>query len=251
MNFVTRSEFREVLLSLHEDIQKLREEINKSRQRERYRSHPEQPTILTKLDPASTIETRTPITEQKQEHGYQFWSLFIQVLTLFAVAAYAVVTYRQVDILHKSAMPRLTIMNITPSSPNNIPNFIDNGRLHVSFSSPNYGGSPAKSLVVKEFDSVTSWKDAKRLNYGQPRWEYPQIVFATTVGVPGYGMNGEHILTEDEIKGLQLHTLVATFSVLIEYRDDFGDVHHAEYCDQFTFNPYVWNQPCPWPIQND
>jgi hypothetical protein len=93
MSFVTHSEFREVLLSLYKDIQKLRQNINATIYKKEKGSGPNKRIAVdAKLDALSSVETRTPRAEQKQQHTYQFWSLFIQLLTLLAVAAYAVIT---------------------------------------------------------------------------------------------------------------------------------------------------------------
>jgi hypothetical protein len=92
MNFVTRSEFREALLSLSKDIQKLRETVHKSTNTKEVNSDPQERTVFAKLDSVSSIETRTPDNEQKTESRYQFWSLLLSGFTLLAVAAYAVIT---------------------------------------------------------------------------------------------------------------------------------------------------------------
>lgn len=96
MNFVTRSEFRECLLSLFKDVQKLRQGIDKSNQKEK-RSNKENQRVAVdvKFDPISSVETRTPRAEQKQERRYQRWSLGLQFLTLAAVAWYACEASRQ------------------------------------------------------------------------------------------------------------------------------------------------------------
>ena len=95
MAFVTRSEFREVVLSLYKDIQKLRDKIDEYYEaRQENRSPSVRVATDIKLDPISSIETRTPRTEQKQERRYQLSSLLVGILTLGAVVAYAVVTYR-------------------------------------------------------------------------------------------------------------------------------------------------------------
>ncbi len=92
MNFQTRSEFREVLLSLYKDIQKLREDVHKPTKTQKVNDHPGKRTVVAKLDPVSSVEARTPAAEQKQQSRYQFWSILLQALTLLAVGAYAVIT---------------------------------------------------------------------------------------------------------------------------------------------------------------
>jgi len=95
MSFVTRSEFREVLLNLVSEIQKLREKVREIGNRRDAAQDSNKPTSTAiKLDAVSSVETRTQIAEQKQERNYQFWSLSIQVLTLLAVGAYAIITAR-------------------------------------------------------------------------------------------------------------------------------------------------------------
>ena len=102
MNFVTRREFREVLLALYEDIQKLREKVTQNRKREEEGKRPIAPiALIAKLDPVSSVEFRTPIEEQKHERKYQFSSLLIHGFALFAAVSaaigtgiYARITYR-------------------------------------------------------------------------------------------------------------------------------------------------------------
>ena len=60
---------------------------------------------------------------------------------------------------------------------------------------------------------------------------------------------GTEMVTQAEIRGLQNGVLWATFSILVQYDDDFGIAHHTEYCDLFNLTPH--NDICPWPVQND
>jgi hypothetical protein len=161
-------------------------------------------------------------------------------------------TKDSIELQFKTLRPRLFISGVTPASTTTNPQPLDHGKLRITFRVPNYGPLPATKVRFRTFDNVSSWNEVKRLPYGQPRWEYPQIILPVSAeSPPGLGIVGERIISESEIKGLISHTLVATFSVLIEYEDDSGRPHKTEYCDEFTFQPNMWNQPCPWPVQTD
>ncbi len=96
MNFVTRSEFREVLLALFNDIQHLRKEVRNSAQGQHANRKPQEPVFtITKIDPISSIETHTPVSEQTTQKNYHFWSLVTQWSTFGIVALYTTVAALQ------------------------------------------------------------------------------------------------------------------------------------------------------------
>ena len=137
---------------------------------------------------------------------------------------------------------RLVISGMSPEG-------LDHGRLHISFHVPNYGPTPAKNLRFYRFESIDRWDQTKRMPYGPQVTIYPQMLLPNDTN--GMGMTGDRITSENEIKGLISHDLVATFSILIVYEDEIGITHHAEYCEQSTWLQSAWNQPCWWLVQND
>lgn len=93
MNYISRSEFREAILAVYQDMKKLREDSrNRGNARPAEESIRKPISTITKLDPVSTIESRTPKQEQRDQRGYQFWSLFVQWSTFLAVVLYATIT---------------------------------------------------------------------------------------------------------------------------------------------------------------
>jgi hypothetical protein len=157
MSLVTRSEFREVLLVILKDIQKLREQVAENHSRQQKNQHQiSQVVINTKLDSVSSIETRTPIAEQKQEHRYQCWSLFIQGLTLVAVAAYAIITahmWSEMQTQTKTAQKQFEAMDrpwVVADISFDGPVVYDNGvNLLLIFSPKNVGRSPAQNVWME------------------------------------------------------------------------------------------------------
>jgi hypothetical protein len=184
------------------------------------------------------------------------WAKSVPVLIAFGLLIVNIfqmnATKQAAEVASESIRPRLTIVGLSPQSltgSNPLP--LDHGKLHVWFQVPNYGPMPASHIRIRRFENVSTWNQAKRLPYGQPIWDYPQMLFPTTsTGAPGWGMTGDREISEEEIKGLSSHDLVATFSILVEYDDTSGATHGVEYCEQFTFPP-IFNRPCPWPVRMD
>src|SRR5947209_5811324 len=92
MTYITRCEFRQILLALYNDIQELRGQIRESGQREGASHNPSPPlAVRATIDAESSIETRTSITVQQGENSYRCWTLVVQWLTFLAVFGYGAV----------------------------------------------------------------------------------------------------------------------------------------------------------------
>ncbi len=127
---------------------------------------------------------------------------------------------------------------------------LDKGRLRVSIDVPNMGPFPARNVRFFRYDTVTPRDQIAKRPYqtellGEPKTIYPKV----EGGSSGMAITGQKVISPEDLEGLKVGTLWATFSILIVYDDDFGDTHHTEYCDIFTLQPY--NDICPWPVQND
>jgi hypothetical protein len=196
-----------------------------------------------------------------QANEWREWGKFaVEVLTLLAVAYYACVASRQLtemrnatgaaiksadtasDTLHIAYRPRIAILGITPQG-------LENNRLHVTFTAPNFGPVPAKNVKVFLYDNVSTQNQAVRLAYSSELPDEPKVILPRGESGDGYGVNGRQVISQTELDGLKTGTLFATFSILIEYQDDFSIVHRAETCALFTLKSY--STVCPWPVQND
>jgi hypothetical protein len=152
--------------------------------------------------------------------------------------------------------PRILIAGISPSVQTMVNGKLEtqlaDGKLVVAPTIYNYGPSPAKNVRWFVYDNISTREQAGRLAYKELFGE-PKVILSKPGGEI-YGGNfltitGIRQITPEELSGLESGTLWATFSILIQYDDDGGKTHHAEYCDLFTLKPY--NDICPWPVQND
>jgi hypothetical protein len=205
------------------------------------------PPVAPKIPPTPVSQTityrcehETPKWKKRLEYAAVFIALGLLLVNIFQMRA----TQTAADVASKTMKlvyrPRIAIEGMTQDQK------LANGRLRVTFSVLNEGPFAARNVKLFRFDNVSTRAQAVRLPYGQERSDLPK-----TIRVKGdnYGIEGEKIISDTQLSGLKDGTLFATFSVLIEYEDDFSQVHHAETCTMFTFQPY--NEVCPWPVQND
>jgi hypothetical protein len=127
MNFVTRKEFRDALLTLYKELH----EETKTKRDPRERNNADQKvvipsSVIAKLDPESTIETRKEEASKEADSRYHFWSLVVGWATLAAVVGYATIaafqwceTRRQIKDFEKAQAAQLVIEDfaITPNIP--------------------------------------------------------------------------------------------------------------------------------------
>jgi hypothetical protein len=151
--------------------------------------------------------------------------------------------------------PRLKFVGITPAVQSYVNGELrtqsDNGRLRVTIDLPNLGPYSARNVRFFKYDNVSARDRITKLAYEELLGE-PKLIPPKAEGGFSSSMTivGKKVITPTELTGLQNGTLWATFSILITYDDDFEQqIHHAEYCDLFTLQPY--NDICPWPVQND
>jgi hypothetical protein len=153
-----------------------------------------------------------------------------------------------------SFRPRITLLGINPSIMQNevkgkLQTTLDHGRLYVGIELFNTGPLAARNVRFFRFDNVGTRDKITKLAYEELFGESKVIPPKTGNSGPGMAIFGKRIIANSELEGLKSGTLVATFSILVAYDDDFGITHHTEYCDLFTLQPY--NDICPWPVQND
>jgi hypothetical protein len=172
--------------------------------------------------------------------GISIWQASIANRASEAATSAANTAY---ETLHIAYRPRITVLGISQE------HTLDNGRIHVTFTAPNYGPAPARNVRMFRFDNVSGWNQTVSLPYGDELPDEPRVILPKGNGGDGYGVNGKRIISSEELEGLKAGTLVGTFSILIEYEGDFSIVHHAETCTLFTLQPY--NTVCPWPVRND
>ena len=90
MNYITRSEFRETVLAIYKSLQEFRDETRSQYQRKKQpNGAPEPVSVIAKLDSESSIEARTPVSEQASQRSYYCWSLVVQVFTFLAATGAA------------------------------------------------------------------------------------------------------------------------------------------------------------------
>ena len=146
--------------------------------------------------------------------------------------------------------PRINIASVGPYREmvnGTINNHVDGGFLRVQVGYTNRGPFTARNVRIYTYDSIGP-APAKGDYKGEPQ-QFPQIP-PTGEQTPNTYLTGRTKHTAEELNGLIKGVLRATFSVLIVYDDDLGkEVHHAEYCNVFTLQPY--NDICPWPVRND
>jgi hypothetical protein len=126
---------------------------------------------------------------------------------------------------------------------------LDEHRLTVQIQLPNTGPFTARNVRFFRYSNVSQRAQARKGVYEELFGESKAIPPKVENYNPGIVVVGTKTVTDPEIQGLQRGTLWATFSILVQYDDDFGITHHTEYCDLFNLTPY--NDICPWPVQND
>jgi len=205
------------------------------------------------LNHPKSVKTTDSGDESSNSHKWTKISAIAQACAVPIAILLLAVNTCQMDVVRRNSRPRLTITGFSPQpTTSGTQQPLDRGRLHINISIPNYGPMPARNVRLYTFDSVTSWNGVVKLHYGGQHWDAPQVIFTTPItGPPSLGLSSNRILSVDEIKGLISHDLVATFSILVKYDDDWGITHRAEYCGEFTFQPSPWSQTCPWPVHND
>jgi len=239
MNFVTRSEFREVLLALFNDIQHLRKEVRNSAQGQHANRKPQEPVFtITKIDPISSIETHTPVSEQTTQKNYHFWSLVTQWSTFGIVALYTTVAALQWcavkeankiarDSLEAQTRPWIGIPKIELTEQKDTGS-VDHPRLHWTFfiNMQNYGHSPAKQVAITT-DSMfghgvpwQSWdtcKSAEQKSIGNIQ---TKVVFPTDVPREGE-FGADFAISPSAPMGKYL-------IVCIAYQGITGNMHHTK-----------------------
>lgn len=149
MSYITRQEFSEAFLAIYKDLHALSKRVRDSKKTENATNGGSISTI-TKINPVSSIETRTPKSEQRDDKRYKCWNLFVQSCTAAIVAIYTTVAAFQwcamnkANTLARKAIEAQTrpwlgidgpLQDVKPDGDGNIGEF--------SMSLRNYGKSPA------------------------------------------------------------------------------------------------------------
>jgi hypothetical protein len=90
MDYVTRKEFRNALLTLYKELHQQKKTNRGSHESQDTNKHAAIPPV-TKLDFDSSIEARKPAEDKKSDDSYHRWSLFAQWSTFVVVAIYTTV----------------------------------------------------------------------------------------------------------------------------------------------------------------
>jgi len=126
--------------------------------------------------------------------------------------------------------------------------FFEDGRVRMNSEVPNVGPFPATNVRYYRYWEIVGDKgNARKLPY-QEIFDYPRVIPPKSQGLgTGVAFFTDQLSTEQMRKIVEPMTWTV-FSILITYKDDFGDSHSAEYCDLFVLSGP--NDVCPWPVDN-
>jgi hypothetical protein len=220
---------------------------------------PRQSVIITNIPPAppqSHIpkwgKDETPPWKKGAEIAAVAIALGLLIVNIFQMRS----TQKSADSADRTMKvayrPRLLLIGIDPrvkSSPAGIEPALDQQRLTVQIILPNTGPFSARNVRFFRYSNVSARDQIKKGIYEELFGELKAIPPKVENYNPGMVIVGTKTVTDSEIRELKSGTLWATFSILVQYDDDFGITHHTEYCDLFTLQPY--NDICPWPVRND
>ena len=95
MGYITRQEFRDALLALYKELHERTKTKRHPSEGQKANENPVELATITKLHLISSIETRKPETDKRDESNYHFRSLLVQWFTFGAVVIYATIAALQ------------------------------------------------------------------------------------------------------------------------------------------------------------
>jgi len=210
------------------------------------------PTICQQTEPGRR-KHETPLWEKAAGITIAVGTLGLLAVNIFQMRATQKAAEIASDTLKISYRPRIVINGLTTQ-----PDPLDQERLACSLGVLNTGPVAARNVRFFRFQNISTLKDAKKMPY-QETFEYPKMIQQTNGQPIGFGIYGTSPLSDMELKSLQRQNtqvsdaqMLATFSVLIQYDDDFSEAsHHTESCIMFTLPPNQYWVSCPWNTQLD
>jgi hypothetical protein len=221
----------------------------------------EVPTPVTHIVPSPPEHHKTKTTCRPDQTPW--WKTLGEGIALFGGLGLLIVNIYQMRATEQSAdtanktmklayRPRVIINGLGYSTTPGFPTVFDKeSRIEMSIGYSNVGTIMAKNVRYFIFwELVADKKEAKKLSYsetdgvfGYPKTSLPRLPnpeSATFYTEP---------FTAEQVKRFRSPGTWVEFSVMITYDDDFGDTHHAEYCDMFDNRGT--QAICPWPVQNE
>ncbi len=235
MDYITRKEFRDALLTLYKELHQQTKNNRCSNESQTANKKSTVPPV-TKLDSVSSIETRKPETEKKSDSKYHCWSLAAQWSTFFIVAIYTTIAALQwcamrdqLTELQNENRPWMGISR--PIIVETIP-IVEPSRIYIKLAmwAKNYGKTPAFDVAVK---ALPMFDDKEWESLSDASCKLVDDDVRAEVG--SYTFPDRELILSPEVNSESSHKETTTIYVAgcIGYLDEGRKIiHHTRFCAQ-------------------
>lgn len=246
MTFVTRSEFRQVLLALYGDIHKLRDQIRTRSQRQDTGQNPAPSLIVrAELDATSSIETRTSANDQESENRYRFKNLLVQWATFVAVFGYGAIAMFQLCAMRDANYLTRQLVRDTYAADISVAIGFEghiaqtNGvEAQVNVGFDNHGKH--RTTSVAQYEIWLEARDGKRIRTLKSEFFEDRVPPVGRTFMPNHYFFIESF-SRDELTDYGNSTLIIKAKGNIRYDDGFGTEVNEPFCVATTAYSYM---PC-------